>query len=75
MGSDQSTIAQPRLVERRNIQCDSGGRGKFRRETTTGQPAAPGFYRFVWSANTNEVKVKGIMVNGDLTQRYFSIGV
>jgi hypothetical protein len=71
MGSSHST-PNPVLVERVNVQCDSSGRARYTFQNTTGQPGRPGYYHFVCrNANMNQFVVKGIMVNGQITQSNF----
>ncbi|KAJ9611283.1 hypothetical protein H2200_004466 [Cladophialophora chaetospira] len=69
MGNSNSSQAY--LVERRRLHCDGRGVAKFRTCTTTGQPARPGYYKIICNVNMNEVHVKGVMCNDQVTGAEF----
>ena len=66
-----SNPSQAYLVERRRLNCDGSGVPKFRTCTTSGQPARPGYYKIISNVNINEVHVKGVMCNGQITRSEF----
>lgn len=70
MGNSGSSL-KPVLVQRQNLQCDGNGVAKFKQHTVSGQPAVPGFYKFICNVNINEAEVRGVMVNGQITPRGF----
>jgi hypothetical protein len=63
---------QPCLVERKRVQCDSQGIARFRTCTMSGGPARPGLYKIRSNVNMNQVHVRGVMVNGQITRRTFN---
>lgn len=75
MGSSQSTQRGPILCQRYTVTCHSNGQANFQFLSPTGQPERPGRYRFSASVNVNEVRIYGIMVNGNTTRNTFHVSM
>jgi hypothetical protein len=67
-----SSGSSPILMGRKRLQVDAYGVADFQKCTSSGQPCQPGRYKIMCNFGMTEVHVRGILMNGSVTDATFN---